>query len=480
VFPGLSLTRVLGALGVIVFAVNVSAQEPPPPTGVIEGTVFDSLLTGKPLRRATVYVVGTMLTATTDDRGRFTIAGVPEGEHVVTFAHASYDSAGVQAPMVDARVTAFAKTRVTIATPAGRSLIKAYCAGAPGERTGLLMGVVRDVDTGRPLHRARVVSKWFEITFDRGGPHYETLEAAAVTDQQGVFRLCGVPSDIPVYVRAHTATHESGRVEVYFSYADVAFRDFTVSLADSAAQVTAESALEASTDSTATLGPTGTSMVRGVVRDMNGRPVANARVGLLDFAASALTNSDGRFALSGVAAGTQTVEIRALGYHPVRQVVTLKSRTPADLDPIVLGRAAQKLASVRVVGTRKDSRLTKFGFEERRRRTNGFFMDAEEIARKSGIYLGDVLRFAPGMMPQYTAKGRTFTMRSTAGGNRCTPSYYLDGMRWFPLDAPSIIELERFMSLNDVAAVEVYSSAAGMPMQFDNGNGCGSVVFWTK
>jgi len=36
------------------------------------------------------------------------------------------------------------------------------------------------------------------------------------------------------------------------------------------------------------------------------------------------------------------------------------------------------------------------------------------------------------------------------------------------------------MSLSDVAAVEVYSSAGGMPMQFDNGNACGSVVFWTK
>jgi hypothetical protein len=44
VFAGLRLTRVLGALVVIVFAVNVSAQEPPP-TGAIEGTVFDSLLT---------------------------------------------------------------------------------------------------------------------------------------------------------------------------------------------------------------------------------------------------------------------------------------------------------------------------------------------------------------------------------------------------------------------------------------------------
>jgi len=289
-----------------------------------------------------------------------------------------------------------------------------------------------------------------------------------------------VPADIPVFVRAHTATHVSGRVEVYFSGSEVAFRDFAVSHGDSAAQVTLESLLQTSTDSSAALGPRGTATIRGILRDGNGKAVTNARVGLLDQAATVLTDPAGRFTLSGVAAGTQTVEIRALGYQPVRRAVALRSSAPTDLEPTTLDRAAQTLSSIRVTGSRRDGRLSKFGFEDRRRRTNGFFMNAEEIAKKSGIYLGDVLRFAPGVTPEYTRNGRTFTMRSTVNGDRCSPTYYLDGTRWFPLDGLSIIELERFMTLNDVAAVEVYSSGAGMPMQFDTGNGCSSVVFWTK
>ena len=81
-FPGLCRA----ALGVLVAAMAATigeAQDPAPaPVGTIEGTVFDSLLTQRPLRGATVYVVGTTLAATTDDRGRFAIEGVPEGTEV--------------------------------------------------------------------------------------------------------------------------------------------------------------------------------------------------------------------------------------------------------------------------------------------------------------------------------------------------------------------------------------------------------------
>ena len=171
--------------------------------------------------------------------------------------------------------------------------------------------------------------------------------------------------------------------------------------------------------------------------------------------------------------------LTAAGYAPARQTIVLKSDTPTEVTT-TLDRAAQKLASISVLGSRKDGRLTKFGFEERRRRGIGFFMDADEIAKKSGITVGDVLRFAPGIMAEYSTKGRSFSMRSTWSGNRCSPTYYLDGMRWYPLDRSPILELEQFMSLNDLAAVEVYPGGAGTPMQFDSGTGCGAVAFWSK
>jgi len=462
----------------------VGAQAVPPSsaeaTGAIEGTVYDSLITKAPLARATVYLVGTTFVAQSDSRGRFALDGVPAGEHTVTFAHPVLDSAGVQAPQVAVRVPAAGTTRVKVATPKGESLVKAMCPGPRGEQTGLLLGTVRDADTGAPLSGARVISRWFEMTIDKRGAHYETLQASAVGDDAGVFRLCGVPADIPVLVRATSGEQQSGRVEIYFSGSEVAFRDFTVSQRDTAARIVADSLLEkGSSDSVAVALPRGSAVVRGVVRDQSGRPLANVNVGLLDRPGTVATDADGRFTLGGVPAGTQTMEVRAIGFALARRVVALRSGAPTET-VVSLDRAAQSLATVRVLGDRSSSRYSRTGFEDRMRRSMGWFMTGDEIERKSGIYLGDVLRYAPGLIPNYTRAGRAYKMRANWGGEHCTPTYYLDGVRWIPLDKDPILELERFISLRDVYGMEVYGGQAGTPAQFDVGSGCGAVVIWTK
>jgi hypothetical protein len=322
-----------------------------------------------------------------------------------------------------------------------------------------------------------VTSRWFELTIGTKGQHYETLETTATTDRSGVFRLCGVPADIPVLVRAFSGDQQSGRVEVYFNGGDIAFRDFAVSLRDTAARTVVDSTGDGLVDSMAVALPQGSALVRGAVRDQNGRPLANVRLSVLDRYQRVITDSSGRFALVGVPAGSQTLELRAIGFAPARRILALRSDTPMDT-VFTLDRAAQTLATVRVLGDRRNSRAFG-GFEDRRHRGIGFFMDAEEIARKSGIYLGDVLRFAPGAIT-YTPKGRIFTMRASAGGDRCSPPYFLDGARWYPLDKNPLTELEQYIPLQDLAAVEVYAGGASTPAQFDVGTGCGAVVFWTK
>jgi hypothetical protein len=480
-----SIVGAVGLLQLFVAPPDVHAQSAPPPkpetAGVIQGTLYDSLLTKGPLPGATIYLVGSNFTATTDRRGHFEILDVPAGEHTLTFSHRAFDAAGVQTPQLTVRVPAANKVRINVATPSGLSVIKATCGGTPlAEKTGLLLGVVRDVDTGGPLPDARVSSRWFELTIEKNGPRYETLETAATTDQGGVFRLCGVPADIPVMVRASLGGQQSGRVEVYFSGADVAFRDFAVSLRDSAARIVADSLVEGVADSATVAIAQGSAFVRGIVRDQNGRPLPNVSLSLLDRYQRAVTDSSGRFALRGVPAGSQTVELRAIGFAPARRVMVLRSDTPADT-VFILDRAAQTLAAVHVLANRSGSRSFG-GFEDRRRRGLGFFMEADEIVRKSGIYLGDVLRFAPGLMATYTQKGRVFTMRAGYTGKRCSPAYFLDGIRWYALDPDSnpILEMEHFLAIRDVAAVEVYSGGAETPIQFDSGTGCGVVLFWTK
>ena len=100
-------------------------------------------------------------------------------------------------------------------------------------------------------------------------------------------------------------------------------------------------------------------------------------------------------------------------------------------------------------------------------------MTGDEIETKGGPYLGDVLRAAPGLVAKYSRKGRTFTMRALAAGDRCVPNYYLDGVRWYPLDGDAILELEKVVPLRDLVGVELYRGSGSTPAQFDSNNGCG-------
>ena len=53
-----------------------------------------------------------------------------------------------------------------------------------------------------------------------------------------------------------------------------------------------------------------------------------------------MTNTEGQYTLAGLPAGTQTLELRAIGYAPARQTVVLKTNTPTEVTTR-LDRAAQ-------------------------------------------------------------------------------------------------------------------------------------------
>jgi hypothetical protein len=326
-----------------------------------------------------------------------------------------------------------------------------------------------------------VSTRWFEMSLGRGGPRHDNPQVAALSDANGVYRLCGIPIDIPLFVRAVADSQQSGRVEVFSKASAVMFRNFTVSRRDSAARLVSDSALDAVVDSAAAFArPAGSARISGSVRDQNGHALANATVSMLDRPGSVRSDADGRFTLVGVPAGSQTVELRAIGFAPTRRTVSLRSGA-TEILTFTLDRSATTLAEVRIMGTRSRAAISRSGFEERRRSAAGWSIDADEIAKIGAIFVGDLLRRAPGMVPQYNARGeRNYTMRSTAAGDRCTPTYFVDGVRWFAMTGPAIVELDRYLTTHELYGIEVYGGGASTPIQFDTGSGCGAVVFWTK
>ncbi|MGE0353408.1 MAG: SusC/RagA family TonB-linked outer membrane protein [Gemmatimonadales bacterium] len=93
-------------------------------------------------------------------------------------------------------------------------------------------------------------------------------------------------------------------------------------------------------------GPTGT--IRGRVADVaTQRPLQGATVTIGN--RNALTQKDGRYLITGVPAGTDSIRVRMIGYAPLARAVTLAAGETLDLD-LLLSAQAVNLAEIVVVG----------------------------------------------------------------------------------------------------------------------------------
>jgi hypothetical protein len=192
--------------------------------------------------------------------------------------------------------------------------------------------------------------------------------------------------------------------------------------------------------------------------------------------AVAVADREGTFRISNLPAGTQTLDVRAIGFTAARRTVDLASNasTSATWE---LDRRAPLLPTVKVLG---GSRLDRNGFTARARQAHGSFLTESRIANMGGATAMDIIQRAPGLMPSYRSGGngrmiKVVTMRSS-GGKRCVPTLFVDGGLWME----GWEQFGNFLMKADLQAVEVYSSTIMLPPQFDRHNGCGSVVIWTR
>ena len=91
--------------------------------------------------------------------------------------------------------------------------------------------------------------------------------------------------------------------------------------------------------------PTGT--VRGTVSDNASRPVQGATV--MVGRHTGVTRADGRYTLTGVPAGTDTLRVRMIGYSPLARAIRLSAGETIDVD-VTMSAQAVNLAEIVVVG----------------------------------------------------------------------------------------------------------------------------------
>ena len=433
---------------------------------VLRGTVFDSL-SGRPLVGAIVQVADTARAArsgVTDSTGSYRIEGVFPGPHIGGFFHPALDSLGLPLAPIRIDVGADTEQRVDFAIPSARTIIASVCpASAIGDSLGLLLGHLFDVETASE-RQGTVTVLWMEIVISNGGIHQERRQYPAKTGTSGAFAFCGLPTGADLVLSAESGDAQSGVVEIRVPPSRLLVRDLWLSHADSVIAVYADStAPDSARQLLATL-RRGPSRVSGSVRTDKGKVVANADVSVPGTGLSSRTTSSGAFSIAGLPSGTQTVEVRALGFEPKRVTVDLLRDRVASVD-IVLDRPVHTLDAVTIFGKAGPGIAA---FDRRRRGGWGRFLTPNDIQQRNASRVTDLFRMMPGVRVVPTSGfGNTILIRN------CRPTVYLNGMR-MPDDAASDIDM--LASPNEMTAVEVYT-AAGRPAEFW-GNACGSVVLW--
>lgn len=459
----------------------------PAPTGdtvVVTGFVLDSLR-DLPLAGATVLISNTTFTATTDPSGRFRIVahGLPDGLYQVGFFHPTLDSLGISPPTQPVVIGHGKASFVQLYVPSAQTVVASVCPDSSRtESRGLVMGVVRDASTEKPLSGVRVVLMWTGVSV-AGNSVVKVPQATSVlTDDMGTFRACGVPTQTVARLQARTSTGASGWVELTVPPDGLALRDVllgerapVVAAAPSAPAATAPGAPPSPTDTAARKpAPLGSAVLTGRVTSTEGKPLEGAMVLLLGTQLSARSDAEGAFRLIGLPAGTQSVEVREIGYSPKRFAVDLSPRRPSTL-AAMLDERTQVLKTMEITAKR-GSEIA--GFDQRKKSGLGYYMDRDQVEKAGAISTTDLFRQVPGLTVAWDGQGYQIQVNRASNGGMCPVAYYIDGSPFLSLGD----DIDQIVRPEDIAAIEVYKSSAETPMQFQGADGgpCGTILIWTK
>ena len=186
---------------------------------------------------------------------------------------------------------------------------------------------------------------------------------------------------------------------------------------------------------------------------------------------SVSTDSAGRFSVSAMVPGTYALRVRKIGMAPA---IT----NGFWLGPLTQRRAllqvdaqATGLDTVRVVAKGLTVSDWTHDFYERRRTSRGTFLTTSDVSGRAPIQPSDWLLGVRGVTLQYSGSRVRLVSNRTAGA--CSMDVYVDN-----LPVPDG-DLNASLRADDIAAIEVYTSALDSPMRFRQ-RGCGLILVWTR
>jgi hypothetical protein len=415
---------------------------------------MDSLVLMDTLRGAVVAVEGREGSVLTDAHGGFALDSVARGARRLLVRHPVLDSLGVGAIPIPVLVDDGDLGLVWLPSmEAYHAMLCRPVRGRVGD--GALLGTVRRASDDAPLADVEVVGAWrsADSTFAGSGnrPRVRTR-----SDSAGHFVLCNVPRFSPVELWASDAGNEVGRIRVQLGARLMAGYD--ISLERGGALPAGPSAAPAP------------GVVRGRVLTATGDGLPNVAVTFDRPARRVTTDREGRFLMPDVPPGVRTLEVRAIGFQPQRIGLNVRPGESVERDFTV----DRNLVVLGTVLVRADRAVTwdSAGFEERRRRGNGYFFTRDAL---SGITdLATALRLVPGIR----GRSNDRVQRLVAGrGAGCYPSFVVNRVRFEPGGS---IGPEAMIRAEDIRAMEVYTSRLSTPPEHQRYGDCAVIVIWLR
>jgi hypothetical protein len=226
---------------------------------------------------------------------------------------------------------------------------------------------------------------------------------------------------------------------------------------------------------------------------------------------STRTDSAGRFEISGIPAGPVTAIVRAIGFENALVTMFIENGRTVQHEFRLnrIERPAQPLDRVEVKGTAERPGLAPHDFYARKQAGIGRQYDRTDLAKWDERPFNTFMSTIPGARVTYG--GRNFAMVTTRSSNTggrgvfsgspspfavltpadvnagfrpaCYMDVYMNGMLVYQYGSTPPQPLFDFSTLStrDFEAIEVYSSAAQLPVQYSRtSSGCGIVLIWTR
>lgn len=245
--------------------------------------------------------------------------------------------------------------------------------------------------------------------------------------------------------------------------------------------------------------------LRGRVRADSSTPIAGALVEVAGLATQ--TDSAGYFVVRGIPNGSASITVRAVGYTvAIANMFVVSGSSSSHTFTLERVIDAQPLGEVKVTAM-KPVGTAPPAFYDRRQMGIGRQYDREQLAKYDVGGLGTFMATVPGTRVATGGRNLAFVTTRNPSGDKCafcrssifellTPAdisagfrpacymdVYMNGMLVYQYGSTPPQPLFDFSTLRtaDFEAIEVYTSAASMPAQYNRTSaGCGAVLFWSR